>query len=309
MELKKVMPKRAAEDVGERISRDTADKLINGFQEKFPTEKQTVFIAKDTILKAIEKLDNVSGIRFMYGFESDQDAESRVILLFPCNNTSTHLAVPNTMMLPEGYMAHNGKKVSFEKTWQILYNHTLRFGSLLPDLAFNQIMRGSFMGINSLLSLLESTDCTGINFTFGYDASVSEPAARNKPVFAAVNSWGIDIDIFDFTQPCPSLCDGPPPNNLGMYVEVKSQLLDLTNNFRDEHLLREKGPLVEMYYYANPSLHEKLTTAAHENKAVDNAHLSQIASFNKMVAELNYDKAEEVFEQTINEMVKTYLFQ
>jgi len=181
MEAQTITPVRTAENVGQPISRELASRLMAGFRQKFPAEKPAVFIAKETIEKALEGFDNVSGIRFMYGIESVNNAESRILLLIPCNNTSTHLNIPNAIILPQGYMDSNGMRTSFEKTWQILYNHTLRYQTYFPELTYNQIMRGSFMGINSLLTLLQTKDCAGINFNFGFDDTQAEASAKTNP--------------------------------------------------------------------------------------------------------------------------------
>jgi len=313
METQAISTKRVAEDVGQQISGDFADYLTNGFKKKFPEETPSVFITRDTIMRAIDGLDNVSGVRFMYGFESADDSRSRIVLMMPCNNTSTHRAIPNSIILPQGYMAHNGTRVSFEKTWQLLYNHTVRFSKYLPELPFNKIMRGTFMGINSLLTILEIEGCAGINFNFGYDDTIVEPSARNKPVFEVANIGGLSFDPpWDFTKPCPDACDftivdhidsiGHTDRTTGSLME-----LNLNGHFRDEYLLKAdgNGPLVEMYYYVNPSINEKAALI----EGYNNSHQSQIAAFNKHLADGNYYEAKEVFENTINGMMETYLFQ
>ena len=318
MQTLTINTKRTAENVGQRISREYADRLINGFKQKFPNEKQLVFISKKTILNAIKQAENISGLRFMYGFDAMNDVDSRVILMVPCNNTSTQLAIPNSIILPEGYLTNKGTKLNFDKTWQVLYNHTLRFGKYFPEAAYNQIMRGSFIGINSLHTLLESEECIGINFNFGYDETIPDVASRNKPVFAAVNSFGFDIDIFDFTMPCPSMCDPVPPFNLGKIgaVDTKIQVeannsLKLTPQFRDEFLLKNvaNGGLVEMFYYANPSIYEKVMAGDSSKELYESVQIPQITKFNSLIEKGNFEEAKIVFEKTIKGMIHTYLFQ
>jgi hypothetical protein len=152
METQTIATKRAAQDVGQRISGKLSDYLKNGFKQKFPCEKSVVFVSKETILKSFEHPDQISGIRFMYGFENGGDPESRVLLLMPCNITSTDLSIPNIIVKPHGYLNNKGNRVSLEKSWEILYNHALRFSVYYPGQNFNKIMRGSFIGIRSLIS-------------------------------------------------------------------------------------------------------------------------------------------------------------
>src|SRR5687768_11516911 len=85
---------------GEIIDNAYAGQLIQAFKERFPQETSRIFIKTSTILDAVSGLANVSGIRFMYGMESVDDPMSKVILLIPCNATSTHLAIPNTIVQP-----------------------------------------------------------------------------------------------------------------------------------------------------------------------------------------------------------------
>lgn len=316
MKTQTIATKTAAQDVGQRISEELSNYLKNGFKQRFPDEKSDVFLSRETIMKSFEHLDEISGIRFMYGFENASDPESRVLLLMPCNITSTALSIPNIIVEPQGYFTDKGNRVSLEESWKILYNHTSRFSKYYPDQNFNKIMRGSFIGIRSLLSLLETDGCTGINFNFGYDDTISDISIKNKPVFIAVNSWGNDLDIFDFTMPCPPTC--PPPDkghnsfhnlNTGRkYTSMDS--LSLTNHFRDEYLLKYEGngPLVEMYYSVSPAINEKIN-AAKNNKLEESTHKLKIHDFNKLINTGDYDQAKIKFESIIRSMMNTYLFQ
>jgi len=317
METQTIVISRTAQDIGQPISREFAGYLTNGFKHNFPGETTSVFISRETILKAIENLDHVSGIRFMYGFEDANNPESRVVLLLPCNDTSVHKAIPNTIILNEGYMAHTGIKVEFKKTWQLLYNHVVRFGSYFPQLPYNRIMRGTFMGINSLLSLLQTDDCAGIQFSFGYDDTVADVSARNKPVFEAVNFSGWLLDSpYDFTTPCPAYCDFTLMENIDQVAYANKNAggftgLTLTNHFRDEYLLKDVvyAPLVELFYYANPTITEKVTGDKKSLELYENTCRSQVAAFNRLLAEGNYHEAKTAFEDTLTTMMKTCLFQ
>src|SRR3954470_13782245 len=99
-----VPTKRPAELIGEIINNAYALQLINGFREKYPEEVSTLLIESITLFNAVKDLLNVSGIRFMYGMGSANDPASKVLLLMPCNVTSTHQLIPNVIVQPHGYL-------------------------------------------------------------------------------------------------------------------------------------------------------------------------------------------------------------
>ncbi|WP_152620380.1 hypothetical protein [Pedobacter lusitanus] len=317
MQTQTIATKRAAQDVGQRISVELSDYLKSGFKQRFPEEKTAVYLSKETILKSFEHSDKISGIRFMYGFENADDPESRVLLLMPCNITSMHLSIPNIMVEYKGYLTDKGTWVSLERSWELLYNHTLRFSAYYPHHNYNKIMRGSFIGIRSLLSLLDTEGCVGINFNFGYDDTISDISIKNKPVFEAVNSWGDGLDVFDFTMPCPPTCSPTDPRSVGHHTENISKSyshpdsLNLNTHFRDEYLLKynDNGPLVEMYYSVSPAISEKLNAVLDSNSIEGHAHRLQIQDFNNLVNTGNYGEAKIVFERIVKEMMDIYLFQ
>jgi hypothetical protein len=193
---------------GQTISREHADYLINGFKENFPNEKPTVFISKETLLKAASQIDNISGIRFMYGFEAVNNGEARVLsrmlVLKPCVNIAGE-AVPAAIALPE-YITDNGTIIDAEKSRRVLHNQTARFSRYFPNLGFDKIMRGVFISANSLFALVELHGCVGINFHFGYDEAISNAPERNKPVMEAINSQGECINFSLLSPPCPPMC-------------------------------------------------------------------------------------------------------
>jgi hypothetical protein len=197
------------ENAGQIITREYADYLINGFKRRFPSEKSVVFISNETISKAIEGIKDITGIRFMYGFESiDKDGIkvlSRTIILVPCAGSLNNNDA-DSVVLPQGYITHTGKNVSFEKTKQLMYNHSIKFSKYFPNIEFNSIVRGGFVGINTLLSILETENSVGINFNFGYDDVIQDYQAKNKIVLEAIDASGFWIEVFDQIPICPPVC-------------------------------------------------------------------------------------------------------
>ncbi|QNK63540.1 hypothetical protein H7F33_03275 [Pedobacter sp. PAMC26386] len=313
MKTQTITTKRAAQDVGQRINEELADYLKNEFKQQFPAEKLVVFLTRETIMKSFDHLGDVSGIRFMYGLEKAGDSRSRVLLLIPCNTTSTNLNIPNIIVDPKGYINDRGTQVNLEKSWEILYNHTAHFTSYYPEHNYRKIMRGTFIGIRSLLSMLEIDGCEGINFHFGYDNTVSDISEKNRPVFEAVNSWGDGLDLFDFTSPCPVYCDIETLNGSQNQSEKHTNLngLVLNPHFRDEYLLKykEMGPLVEMFYSVGPAIDERIIASKSNSKTEVNPCQVQIKALDKLVNAGKYEEAKDVFEVIVKDMMDTYLFQ
>src|SRR5450631_1545390 len=181
--------RRPAESVGEVIDTDYALQLIRGFAEKFPGEVSWISIDTATIFASVKNLSNVSGIRFMYGMELVGDPASKIILLIPCNDTSGGLGIPNTIVAPEGYLNNKGERVGLKRTWELLYNHAIHYAGLLPEIKFSHIFRGDYFGIASLTGLLkEDRRAHSIQYHFGFDVNITDPALRHKPVLNPVDS-------------------------------------------------------------------------------------------------------------------------
>lgn len=284
--------KKPAEFTGDIINNDYAHQLIWAFKEKFPEENSLISIETSTILDSVNGLANVSGIRFMYGMESVDDPMSKVILLIPCNATSTHLPIPNTIVQPHGYLNNRGERVGLKRTWELLYNHAIHFSRLLPELQFNKIARGAFFGIQSLKNLLqEYTNAHALHYHFGWDNAVPHAALQHKPVLQPLHTNGAGYEIyFDYGTVCPPVCSGE-----GWIVT--------------DILKREgSGPLVEMYYYVSPALKEAIYDTGRAEEIYSAFYHNEIRQFNMLIEEGKFETAKSVFEQAVENLVKTYLY-
>ena len=235
----------------------------------------------------------------MYGMESVDDPMSKVILLIPCNATSTHLAIPNTIVQPEGYLNNKGERVGLKRTWELLYNHAVHFSRLLPAVPFNKIVRGVFFGIQSLKTLLqEYTNAPALHYHFGWDNSLPQTAVQHKPVLQPLQTIGTGHEIyFDFGLPCPPACIGDPGGD-GIIWPVTDILKGGSS-----------GPLVEMYYYVSPALKEAIYDTGRAKEIYAALNQNEIRQCNLLIEAGQFEAAKSLFEQVMENLIKTYLYQ
>jgi hypothetical protein len=320
-----LVTKRPAELTGEVIDNDYALQLINGFKEKYLGEVSTLLIESITIFNAVKDLPNVSGIRFMYGMESANDPASKVLLLMPCNATSTHQLIPNVIVQPHGYLNNRDERVSLKSTWELLYNHAVHYAPLLPEVKFHKIVRGAFFGIDSLKALLkEYTNAPALHFHFGLDKTVADPALQHKAVLQPLYGNGTGYELYmDRGEMCPppNICSDTPgidTDTCTVTAMVRTgnaqqtdqeQELDLYRKYRDNYLLENEnnGPLAEMYYYISPALKEAIQDTGRAKEIYSALYTNEVRQCNMLIEEGKYEAAKILFEQTMAQLIKTYL--
>jgi hypothetical protein len=320
-----VSAKKPAELTGEIIDNAYALQLINGFNEKYPGEVSTILIESSTIFNAVKDLSNVSGIRFMYGMESANDPASKVLLLMPCNATSTRQLIPNVIVQPHGYLNNRGERVSLKSTWELLYNHAVHYAPLLPEVKFHKIVRGAFFGIDSLKALLqEYTNAPALHFHFGLDKTVADPALQHIPVLEPLHAGGTGYNLFmDRGEICPppANCndEGTTSTETCTVTEIVNTAhsqkagtedeLNIYRQYRDNYLLENEnnGPLAEMYYYVSPALKEAIKDTGRANEIYTALYNNEVRQCNMLIEEGKYEAAKILFEQTMAQLIKTYL--
>jgi hypothetical protein len=322
MQYPNTSAKRPAELVGEIIDSNYALQLILGFKETFPGEISVISIKSSTIFNSVKGIPNVSGIRFMYGMGSADDPASKVILLIPCNNTSTSLPVPNTIVQPEGYLNNEGERVSLKRTWELLYNHAVHYAQLQPEMKFKKIFRGAFFGIGSLTSLLKiDTEAHSVNYHFGFDENITDTSFQHKAVLNPLHRDGTSYDVyFDVNSPCPPDCYPDEPGapdpcvvtgavNGNAPVTENEKELNIFRGFRDDYFLNTpaNGPLVEMYYYISPALTEAIANTGRAKEIYQSLYRNQIRQCNRLIENGKYEEAKTLFEQTMERLMKEYL--
>lgn len=292
-----VSSRKPAELVGEIIDHAYAEELIQSFKETFPSATSTVFMEASTIWEAVSGLVNVSGIRFMYGMESADDPKSTVVLLIPCNATSTHLAIPNVIAQPNGYLNNRGERIGLKRTFELLYNHAVYYSRLLPEVPFKKIVRGAFFGIQTLRSLLqEYTNAPALQYHFGWDNTVAEAGLRHKPVLQPVHANGAGYEIYlDFGMPCPPACVEPGGDGI---------IWPITDLLK----AGASGPLVEMYFYISPALKEAIYDTGNAREIYAALNQNEIRQCNLLIEESRFEAAKSLFEKVMENLMKTYLY-
>ena len=312
-----VSAKRPAALIGEIIDSTYALQLIQGFRQKFPSEVSSIFIESYIIFNAVKDLPHVSGIRFMYGMESVNDPTSKVILLIPCDTTSDHRPIPNTIVQPQGYLNNRGERVSLKRTWQVLYNHAVHYAGLLPEVKFRKIVRGVFFGIDALKALLqEYTNAHGIHYHFGWDDVTPGIEAQHKAVLHPVHANGTGYGIYmDFGSICPTSCYPPPkPEKPASTPDADNipffDLLPHKYSHGDKPSTDDDpatGPLIEMCYYVSPALEEAIAGTGKAAEIYTALYDRELRSCNLLIEEGKYEAARILFEQTMDDLMKTYL--
>lgn len=293
--------RKSASFIGEYISRDYYQYLIEGYDRQHPTEQKAVFIAKAIILAALDEFPTASGLRFLYGLRDGDQESSRTIVLMACNGTPADRLLPNLIMAPEGYLTNSGEKVSFSECWEMFSRYVQRMSSLMAELPINEIPRACFYGINSLRALLEEKECAGINYHFGYNRDIPNVTERYQAVLEAVNQRRESLGIFvDNGQLCPPTCiPGFEIPGLPLFkyafpgIEGALEQLD--------------GPLYELYHNLLPALIEAIQQSAVKESYVEVCE-QQFAACRSLAGEGKMEEARHSFRSALEQMMRQYLF-
>ena len=88
----------------------------------------------------------------------------------------------------------------------------------------------------------------------------------------------------------------------------EEQELDLYRKFRDNYFLdNENGPVAEMYYYASPALKEAIQDTGRANEIYSALYNNEVRQCNMLIAAGKYEAAKILFEETMAQLIKTYL--
>lgn len=303
---------RLKQFVGELIEKEYAQELILKQREFFPSMISS-FIIPVSILQMIrEDSVNISGIRFMYAMEEAGNPKSAMLLLMPCNTTSMEKAIPNAIVQPLGYFNHKGERISLKKTWEYLYNHAVYMSQQQSSVPFRKIVRGAFLGIESLHSLMyEYSNSNSLLYNFGYDSEAKEGINPHKPVLIPLDFNGNRYDIFmDNADLCPpNNCDSPD-SCLATITAKTDHELNMYRTFRDDFFLSniQNGPLVEMYYYISPALTEAIAATGRAEEIYHKLYQNEFVTCNRLLADGKYPEVKLLFEQTMHNLMQQYLW-
>lgn len=288
--------RKPAQSIGEQISMDYFQFLVDGYKTKHPTEQQSVFIPKELIVKTLDQFPNVSGLRFMYGLKEGAAPSSRTIVLMACNDTSTEKEVPNLIFASKGYLTNEGERISIDQCWDLFARYVNRMCELMPEEKRKDIPRACFYGINTLKELLSPENCAGMLYHFGYNTSTAFLPQRYEAPILAVDSYHISLGILpvEMGQICPTMCAPGYPN--------PPAFANLSRSGTDTKVL------YEMYHYVSPSLIEALQRSGIPEKDHQQYYSTQFAECISLFGSGKANEAIIVFKDKLDELMAKYLY-
>lgn len=278
--------------IGSYISHEYYRYLVDGYDQKHPTEQKSVFIPKEFILETLEKFPVVTGLRFMYGQKEGADPCSRTIVLMACDDASEDRHVPNLILVPKGYLTDTGERITLDECWDLLTRHVDRMCTLSPEESRKSIPRGCFFGINTLKGLLDTPGCAGIQYHFGYNPNKKNHSERYETVLEAVDADRKSLNMFvEEGQQCPTLClNCPGTSEIAVGWPFKSAY---------EGQVPE-GALFEIFHYVTSPLLEAIG-----DRQIYREHFSECLA---LVDAGNYPEARKVLRRQLDNMMEKYLF-
>jgi hypothetical protein len=150
------------------------------------------------------------------------------------------------------------------------------------------------------------------------DEDITDPFLQYKAVINPLHADRTRYDVyFDVGTPCPPDCgDGgsdcviTDAVNRNVPVSEREQELNIYRGYRDDYFLThaDNGPLVEMYYYISPALTEAIGNTGRAKEIYQELYRNQVFECNRLIEAGKYDEAKKLFEQTMEGLMKEYLF-
>lgn len=296
---------------GEFITESYYHELVRNFNSKFPSEVASVMISKAVIETALSG-NNVSGIKFMNGLENAHDPSSRMLVLIPGNFT-TNNNLPNSVINKSGFLTNNGTVISLERTWEVLFNHVLNYKTLDSDMHYTRINRGSFLGRERLLTLVNDSNCNDFIYHFGY---VIEDNLPYKPIIQPANGLKMFVEQ---SVPCPGGAGCPDVMSIPcaityiatMFAGKESEnQLSVLRSFRDK-LLQNKfsGIEIEKYYSISASLLEAISREENKESIFKDIYNKYLKPSVEQLNQNDEASAYLLFTEVIDHLTNEYLFQ
>jgi hypothetical protein len=298
--------------IGAFINQDRYQELAQNFNHNFPGEVNQVTLSKSA-LKSVLHDATVSGIKFMNGLENANDPSSRMLVLIPGNYTSIG-SLPNSIIKTDGFLTNEGNNISLEKTWQVLFNHVLNFKRIDASANYTRINRGSFMGREILTELVNQAESDNLIYHFGYDVE------NNYPYKALIQSGINGSLIGDESYPCPGSegCPKGTMEEMCALTRITTNLaggeaegqLNVLRAFRDK-LLQEKfsGVEIEKYYTISASLLEAIDKEQNQQVIFKGLYDKYIKTSLNSLAHNDEETAYTLFQEALEHLTKTYLYQ
>jgi hypothetical protein len=301
----------AAADTGSIITKDTYDRMVSLYREKFPNSKQTITIDRAAIREIIQQRHAISGIRFMLALDEQDDLK---LILMPCNKISFNNRIPNCLILPEGYRDSRNQLQGLSTSFKQMARYASERLKEEPQIAWNKLVRGIFFGINSLAVFFDKMASASLRFHLAVGL---EYPYRNMTtcVLELTNDAGsIYMDTGSPCPPDPSCEGGPDTCLLSMAAartlgkEEAANLLNRFRIFRNEIMLERRPDLVDMYYYGIPGITEAVEKAGNRQDLY-NSIGERMQLFDNLIRSGEYDRVIELYQQEMEMLFKKHLFQ
>lgn len=295
------------ETVGAYISFDEFQSYTQLFKELFPNEISQINIsrkAQEFILSQDE--NKVSGIRFMFGLENQNDQNSFRLFLVPCEYSSLKEDRHNNIFLPEGYLDHNAKSISFFQMFELTCNYSIRFWKKDSANIWNKVTRGIFFSLNILKELIFKTSDQELVFFMG---AKHDNGQVGNCVLSVINS--METIFVDHGEICPSHCnDGSScvmTHSLSaLDPNLEDSALNFFREFRDNQLFSKNPELVEIYYHTSPMIVNRIQQSITpdnnyiivKEKMIELENLIKVGDYDAIVKKIN-DFYKQIFEANL----------
>ena len=296
--------------VGEFISSELNNSLIDSYEKEFPGVVSKFSVDHQLVEKVFSMHDKVTGLQFAMGLTDTLNPNSSRVLLIPCTHAEKGMK-PIPLISYRGYYDLDGGLVPLIEACQIIANQAAYRKTHNQNLTYKDIERFSFVGRNMISNLLSVPNCESFSFQFGFEnnriATILSPLDANGE-----NINDIYADKMGTTPPmgnCPpgEECGGDCAAELVMSIKSNKEDLDIIRTFRDNYLLNlENGDwLYEMYYFISPLVTYKINNACNKIQLIDTLH-SKIKAMTHLIEAEEYDKTVSVFRNTLEELVDVY---
>lgn len=321
MNLNKKTPLEA---IGQFISHSEYQTLKTGFAAKFPGAAPAVFLSKQSILDCIKTYPCLSGISFRYGLADVNNPLSRKIIMVPCEHTMSATDGPDLVLLKEGYVSNDGKKVKGDELWQLLGNHVERVYNGRYHEVLSKVHRGYFWGIQRISALLAQEGCDGLMFNFGYNAAHPFPCKRNQQVLEAVDAGRQSLHVFMEYGQCDPPCVFEPGGGggvegtgclvkelMGRYGQKDlTQQLDVLRSFRDDYMLEQVNgyALYEMYYFISRPILRAIQALPEKQQILQDLYNHELQQALELLNKGAFDQVLNLYKCTMAKLMDSYIF-
>ncbi|MBX2846473.1 MAG: hypothetical protein KTR13_09705 [Saprospiraceae bacterium] len=310
--------------IGTYISVELYHCLKQNYQENFPTLLEQVFIQKALITDLLEKSDEITGIRFMYGLKDLKNPNSLTVFLIPCTSLTSQFFQTQALLSQYGYFDQSGNKHTLPALAEMLHQYVKYIDQFDGSLPYREIIRGNYYGKDALNDLLSQEDCSGLIFHFGAEGQ------KIAPILQPIQGKE-ELDIYmDYSSLCPPFCNDPilkqstelmdrglpcpfwcPDWSFDSDEQVQGRsiqhFLSSFKAFRDADLLNYNGGgiVYEMYYFITPII-VKLQSSLPSAEGLEELYSNYAIPFQELIRTHKKQEAVELLRSLLDQFVLDY---